>query len=66
MINEIEIQDNLAFLAHGEAGVLIVDITNPDNIVETASYDTLAYVNRLELREKNIYVANGIGRSCSV
>jgi len=60
-LNEIEIQDNLAFLAHGEAGVLIVDITNPDNIVETASYDTLAYVNRLELREKNIYVANGIG-----
>jgi hypothetical protein len=59
LLNEVEIQGNQAILAHGEAGVRIIDITDPDELIEIGSYDTLGDAKRLELKGENIYVATG-------
>ena len=48
----------VAYVASGEAGLEVIDISDPENPRLEYSYDLPEYVNHVELREGKLYVAN--------
>ncbi len=52
---------NYAFVADGRAGLIIIDVSNPENPTIVAAYDTPGYANGVFVLGTNAYVADGDG-----
>lgn len=59
VIQDIEISNGYAYLALGEFGVRVMDISNPDQPVELGKFDTLGYAQGLTSQGDKLYVADG-------
>ena len=55
----IAIRDNYAYVADGPNGLRILDISDPRNLVEVASYNDDGYCNKVILKDYYAYIANG-------
>ena len=55
----IAIRDNYAYVADGPNGLRILDISDPRNLVEVASYDDDGYCNKVILKDYYAFIANG-------
>ncbi|MBT3207746.1 MAG: hypothetical protein HN704_15055 [Bacteroidetes bacterium] len=58
---DIVIKDNLAYIAQGEGGLVIVDISDAENpqTVSTTSYGVRGYCNKIEIKDTAVYLAAG-------
>ena len=59
-IYDIEVAGGYAYLSYGEHGIVALDISDKDNIVEVGNFDTFGSARGLALRENDLYVADGI------
>jgi len=57
-INDIALSDQYLYLAVGEDGIQMLDISNPDNIVEAGFYNTVGKAWDIELGHNMIIVAD--------
>jgi hypothetical protein len=55
------IQGNQAYVADGRAGLIIIDITSPDDLVIVGQYDTRDYASAVCVSGGKAYVADGDG-----
>lgn len=60
-VQGLQIVGNLAFLADGEVGLDIVDISDPDNPILVGNYDTPGEANKVDVVNNIAYVASGTG-----
>ena len=58
-IYDIEVADGYAYLSYGEHGIVALDISDKENIVEVGDFDTFGSARGLALRENDLYVADG-------
>jgi len=60
-IKDIQVRGTLAYLANGDAGLRIADVSNPASPRWRGAYDTDGYANRLELVGNLAFVADTEG-----
>jgi hypothetical protein len=60
-VHDVVINGNFACLAAASNGVVIVDISNPTNIVELGRYDTPGVACKIEVHNNLAYVADSAG-----
>lgn len=58
-VQDIVTQGEFAYLANGEQGVLVLNISDPNDPKEIDRFDTLGTANGLALRGKDLFVADG-------
>jgi hypothetical protein len=58
-VNDLIVKDDLAYLALGRAGLVIVDASIPDNPEEIGSFDTRGSANAVAKAGENAYIADG-------
>ena len=58
-IRDLEVVGNIAYLAAGREGLLIVDVTDPQAPRQIGAYDTLGTANAVIVDEQMVYVADG-------
>jgi hypothetical protein len=58
-INDLEVVGNYAFMAAGRAGLLVVDLTDPQAPRQIAQFDTLGNAKAVEVEDGIAYVADG-------
>ena len=58
-INDIVIKNNYAYLASGEEGLVIINITDPKNPVKIKSLNTQGTANGITILNNYVYIANG-------
>ena len=57
--HDLLISGNTAYLADGESGLQIIDISNPENPQTFSSADTPGKANRLIISGTNVFIADG-------
>ncbi len=60
-VQGLEIVGNLAYLADGEVGLDLVDISDPNNPILLGNYDTDGKANKVDIVDNIAYVASGTG-----
>jgi hypothetical protein len=55
------VRNNLAYVAYGNFGVRVLDVSSPSNIVEMGNYETGGSSRKIVLKEDVAYVANRDG-----
>ncbi len=58
--NKIFIRNNMAFIADGNEGLLILDISNPARPVRSGSFDTPGFTNDVYVVENLAFLAEGV------
>ncbi len=58
-IYDIQIVGNQGFLAVGKTGIVVVDIKDPENLIEVTSLDTFGTAYSLQVSGTKVYVADG-------
>lgn len=56
---DLEVVEKTAYLAAGQAGLRIIDLSIPDSPREVGYYDTLGSANAVAIRDNYAYVADG-------
>ena len=58
---DVIVKDTLAYLAQGEGGLLIVNISDPENpvLVSSTTDNVRGYCNRIIMKENTVYLAAG-------
>jgi len=59
MIQDIAIEDNIAYLAAGKAGLIIVDVSNPANPTTSGTWNSYGFVESVDVSNDIAVVANG-------
>jgi len=59
VVKDIVVRGNVAFMAVGDAGLRVVDISNPSALIEVGSYDTSGSANGIFLKGDFAYIADG-------
>ncbi|MBI4323770.1 MAG: hypothetical protein HY674_00740, partial [Chloroflexi bacterium] len=57
-LDDVQIAGNYAYLAKGESGLEVLDISNPANPQSIGAYDTV-YAEGLAIRDNQVFVADG-------
>ena len=55
---DMTVADNYAYVADGAAGLIIYDVSNPQNPVETANYQTLSQALDVFIQNNYVYLAD--------
>lgn len=58
-VRSLATRQNYAYLAGGDGGLRIVDISSPNNPVEVASVDTIGYTQGITISGNYVYAATG-------
>jgi hypothetical protein len=52
------VRDNLAYVANGQSGVVVLEVSNPARITKVAAYDTAGMAVKVKVTGNLIYVAD--------
>ena len=59
IVKDIVVRGNFAYLAIGNAGLRVVDISNPSALIEVGSFDSFGSANGVFIKNDIAYVADG-------